>query len=85
MVDKGARMNADLLKGKWLQLQGEVKKAWGNLTDDELVQIEGNSDKLVGKLQEKYGYSRDRAEMEVDMFRSRMERKYSKNLNVLED
>lgn len=78
-------MNADLLKGKWLQLQGEVKKAWGNLTDDELVQIEGNSDKLVGKLQEKYGYSRDRAEMEVDMFRSRMERKYSKNLNVLED
>ena len=73
-------MNSDLLKEKWLQLRSDLKKAWENLTDDELVQIEGNSEKLVEKLQEKYGYSRDRAEMEVDTFRSRMERKYSKIL-----
>lgn len=74
-------MNSDILKGKWLQLRGDLKQAWGNLTDDELTQIEGNSDKLVGKLQEKYGYSRDRAEMEVDHFRTRMERKHSKDIN----
>ena len=73
-------MNSDILKEKWMQLSSELKKAWENLTDDELVQIEGNSEKLVEKLQEKYGYSRDRAEMEVDTFRSRMERKYSKIL-----
>jgi uncharacterized protein YjbJ (UPF0337 family) len=73
-------MNSDILKGKWLQLRGDIKQAWGNLTDDELTQIEGNSDKLVGKLQEKYGYSHERAEMEVDQFRSRMERKYSKDI-----
>ena len=73
-------MNADILKGKWLQLRGDLKQAWGDLTDDELLQIEGNSDKLIGKLQEKYGYSRDRAEMEVDQFRARMERKYSKDM-----
>jgi len=73
-------MNSDILKGKWLQLRGDLKQAWGDLTDDELTQIEGSSDKLVGKLQEKYGYSRDRAEMEVDQFRTRMERKYSKDL-----
>jgi len=72
-------MNSDILKGKWLQLRGDLKQAWGNLTDDELTQIEGSSEKLVGKLQEKYGYSRDRAEMEVDQFRTRMERKYSKD------
>ena len=73
-------MNADILKGKWLQLRGDLKQAWGDLTDDELLQIEGNSDKLIRKLQEKYGYSRDRAEMEVDQFRARMERKYSKDM-----
>jgi uncharacterized protein YjbJ (UPF0337 family) len=73
-------MNSDILKGKWLQLRGDIKQAWGDLTDDELTQMEGNSDKLVGKLQEKYGYSRERAEMEVDQFRSRMERKYSKDI-----
>lgn len=74
-------MNTDILKGKWMQLRGDLKEAWGDLTDDELMQIEGNADKLMGKLQEKYGYSRERAEMEVDQFRSRMERKYSKDLD----
>jgi uncharacterized protein YjbJ (UPF0337 family) len=56
------------LKGKWKQFRGEIKQRWGELTDDELDQIEGRRDKLVGKLQEKYGYSRDRAEQEVDRF-----------------
>lgn len=73
-------MNSDILQGKWLQVRGDLKQAWGKLTEDELAQIEGNSDKLVGKLQEKYGFSRERAEMEVDHFRSRMERKYNKDL-----
>jgi uncharacterized protein YjbJ (UPF0337 family) len=61
-------MNEDILKGKWNQLKGDVKMRWGDLTDDELDMIEGRRDKLVGKLQEKYGYTKDRAEREVDTF-----------------
>ncbi len=61
-------MNSDILSGKWKQFRGEVKRQWGKLTDDELDQIEGQRDKLVGKLQEKYGYSRELAEREIDQF-----------------
>jgi uncharacterized protein YjbJ (UPF0337 family) len=61
-------MNDDVLKGKWKQLKGEVKMRWGDLTDDEVDMIEGRRDKLIGKLQEKYGYTRERAEREVDDF-----------------
>lgn len=61
-------MNADVLKGKWLQLKGEARRQWGKLTDDDLDQIEGNSEKMVGKLQERYGYARDEAQREVDKF-----------------
>ncbi|MGE3539356.1 MAG: CsbD family protein [Candidatus Tectimicrobiota bacterium] len=59
-------MNADILKGKWKQLRGEMKQWWGNLTDDDFNSIEGERDKLVGRLQERYGYARDEAEAEVE-------------------
>ena len=61
-------MNADSLKGKWLQLKGKARTQWGKLTDDELDQINGNGEQLVGLLQERYGYARDRAEREVNSF-----------------
>lgn len=64
-------MNADVLKGKWLQLKGKVRSQWGKLTDDELDQINGNSEQLVGLLQERYGYAKDRAEREVNTFMDR--------------
>jgi len=67
-------MNKDILKGQWKQLRGRVKQAWGVFTDDELDQIDGRRDELVGKLQEKYGYSRMEAEQEVDRFVKDMER-----------
>jgi len=59
-------MNVDILQGKWKQMKGEVKQWWGKMTDDEIDQIGGSYDKLVGKLQEKYGYTRDQAEKEID-------------------
>jgi uncharacterized protein YjbJ (UPF0337 family) len=59
-------MNADVLKGKWKQLRGEVKQWWGNLTDDDFEKIDGERDKLVGRLQERYGYAKEQAEAEVD-------------------
>ena len=61
-------MNADTLKGQWHQLKGEIKTQWGKLTDNDLDQIAGQSEKLIGKLQERYGYARDRAEREVRDF-----------------
>lgn len=58
-------MNKDVIQGKWSQIKGEVQKKWGELTDDDLDQIEGNREKLVGKIQEAYGRSRDAAEKEI--------------------
>lgn len=61
-------MNKDILKGKWNQFKGEVKKQWGDLTDDDLRQIDGEYDKLVGRVQERYGYTREEAQREVDNY-----------------
>jgi uncharacterized protein YjbJ (UPF0337 family) len=47
------------MKGKWNQLKGEVKRKWGQMTDDDLLQVEGNMDKLIGKIQERTGEQRD--------------------------
>jgi len=59
-------LNSDVLKGKWKQMRGQVKQWWGDLTDDDLDQIDGSVDKLVGRLQERYGYAREDAQKEVD-------------------
>lgn len=55
-------MNKDIFQGKWEEMKGKIKKQWGKLTDDDLTQIEGNSQEIYGKLQKHYGYSRDEAE-----------------------
>jgi uncharacterized protein YjbJ (UPF0337 family) len=59
-------MNEDILKGKWKQVRGRSKEWWGKLTDDDLDMIDGNRDQLIGKLQERYGYTKDRAAQEVN-------------------
>jgi uncharacterized protein YjbJ (UPF0337 family) len=61
-------VNSDVLKGKWQQLKGEARIQWGRLTDDDLDQIQGNAEKLAGKLQERYGYAQEQAKNEVDEF-----------------
>ena len=57
-------MNEDILKGKWLEIKGRVKEKWGKLTDNDLGEIEGKSEKLLGLLQKNYGYIKDKAELE---------------------
>ena len=57
-------MNEDILKGKWQEFKGRVKENWGKLTDNDLVEIEGKGVRLLGLLQKKYGYIRDKAELE---------------------
>ena len=59
-------MNTDVLKGKWTQLKGNVRKQWGKLTDDDVDQIQGDSEILMGRIQERYGRTRDEAQREVD-------------------
>jgi uncharacterized protein YjbJ (UPF0337 family) len=61
-------MNEDVLKGQWKQLMGSIKQQWGKLTDDELTEIDGNREKLLGKLQERYGYARSQAEQELETY-----------------
>jgi uncharacterized protein YjbJ (UPF0337 family) len=57
-------MNKDILKGKWLEVKGSVKEKWGKLTDNNLGQIEGKGEKLLGLLQKRYGYIREKAGQE---------------------
>lgn len=65
-------MNSDLIKGKWKQLTGKIKERWGDLTDDDLQAADGHAEYLVGKLQERYGWSKERAEQEVRDFSDRL-------------
>jgi uncharacterized protein YjbJ (UPF0337 family) len=65
---KEINMNSDIFEGKWKQLKGHIRENWGELTDDEVDQIQGKMDILVGLLQEKYGYAREDAEREVNDF-----------------
>ncbi|HRV94738.1 MAG TPA: CsbD family protein [Anaerolineae bacterium] len=61
-------MNDDIFQGKWKQVRGEVQKQWGKLTNDDVDVIEGERTKLEGRLQERYGYTKDEARREVDDF-----------------
>jgi uncharacterized protein YjbJ (UPF0337 family) len=61
-------MNDDVFKGKWHQLKGDVKSRWGKLTDDDLDRAEGDAEKLIGRIQERYGYQREDAKREIDEF-----------------
>lgn len=56
----------DILQGDWKQLHGQMKEWWGNLTDDDLTKIDGKRENLVGVLQTRYGYAKDKAETEVN-------------------
>jgi uncharacterized protein YjbJ (UPF0337 family) len=66
-------MNSDVFSGMWKQIRGEAKKQWGNLTDDDLDKIDGQRDKLIGALQERYGWARMEAETELNDFLSAYE------------
>ena len=64
--------NWEQIAGKWKQAKGEAKKKWGKLTDDELMQVEGNRDILVGKIQEKYGIAKEDANKQIDEWAAKL-------------
>ena len=63
MADNG---NWDKIKGQWKQAKGNARKQWGKLTDDEMEQIKGERDVLTGKIQERYGITKEEANRQVD-------------------
>jgi len=65
-------MNWDQIKGDWKEIKGKVKSKWGKLTDDDLMQIGGKKEQLVGKLEKHYGHSKEEAEKHIDEFINKM-------------
>ena len=59
-------MNKDIFEGKSKEMRGQIKEWWGKLTDDDLEQAAGNAEQIIGLLQQKYGYTRERAEQEFN-------------------
>lgn len=60
--------SVDSIKGQWKQQVGAAKIAWGKLTDDELLKVEGHAQKLAGLVQERYAITRDEADQQVKTF-----------------
>lgn len=58
-------MNWEQAKGQWTQMKGSVRKQWGKLTDDDIDVIAGERERLVGKIQERYGIAKEEAEKQV--------------------
>ena len=63
-------MNSDKAAGQWKQIKGRIKEKWGKLTDNEIAEFEGSSEKLAGRLQERYGLAREEAERQAKEFRT---------------
>jgi len=69
---KAPALNRDTLSGQWKQVKGDAKSKWGQLTDDDLMRVEGDYEKLIGVIQTRYGYTREHVEREInDFFNSR--------------
>ena len=71
-------MNSDILEGRWKQMRGSTKEWWGKLSDSDLDRIAGKREQLVGALQEKYGYTREKANEEIDRRLKEYDQKNSK-------
>jgi len=61
-------MNAstDILFGKWHEIKGQVRQQWGKLTDDDFTRLSGKTEELAGALQQRYGYGKAQAELEIN-------------------
>lgn len=66
-------MNWDSIEGNWKQYAGAAKERWGKLTDDDLAAAAGKREQLEGKLQERYGYAKEKAREELDKFAKEFE------------
>lgn len=65
-------MKWDQIEGKWKELSGKDRASWGEFTDNELVQIAGKREQLIGMLQQKYGLAREEAERQADKWAKKL-------------
>jgi len=75
-------MNPDVLQGKWKQIRGRAAEQWGQIVDHDLDKIFGKREQLVGLMQEKYGYTRDNAEQDVDFILKKMNLRLANNNHI---
>jgi uncharacterized protein YjbJ (UPF0337 family) len=70
------RINENMVKGKWLEVKGDIQKAWGKLTDDELDKVKGDMKQISGLIQQKYGRALDPKDSRLmDIFKSYEDKK----------
>jgi uncharacterized protein YjbJ (UPF0337 family) len=69
-------MNREQFSGKWHEFKGKVKQKWGKITDNEISQINGDYERLVGMIQKHYGYAKEQAEKELKNWCSSCEMKH---------
>jgi uncharacterized protein YjbJ (UPF0337 family) len=72
-------MNWDQLEGQWHQVTGHLKARWGKLTDDDVKNVSGKKDVLLGKLQERYGLVKEEAEKQANEWLAKISLKGDKN------
>jgi uncharacterized protein YjbJ (UPF0337 family) len=75
--------NRDVLHGKWKQIRGKVREQWAQIADHDLDKIMGKREQLVGLVQEKYGYTKGKAEQDVDFFLKKMNLRAPNGINVI--
>ncbi len=66
-------INREQIQGNWQQLKGSIRKRWGKLTDDDLLECEGNFENIIGKLTERYGISKEKAKEKWGKFLNRVD------------
>jgi len=59
-------VNWDRVESNWKQLKGKVREKWGKLIDSDFEQIAGKKDQLIGRIQERYGITREEAQKQAD-------------------
>jgi len=70
--------NKDIVQGKWHELKGQVKQQWGKLTDDDIQRLSGKMEELAGVLQQRYGYGKAQAEIEINKWISDHDKAHTK-------
>lgn len=61
-------MNDDQFEGQWDRMKGSVREHWGRLTDDDVEEVRGKRENLLGKIQQKYGDTKEAAEEKLKEF-----------------
>ena len=74
-------MDKDMFKGKYKEISGEIKKKWGELTEDELQRTKGNMESLTGLLQQKFGVAKEKASQELSEIFNRHKEDVSNKVN----